>query len=209
MPELYDFREDFKSGKIEDNNIPENPYYFFETWLNIAVDKKLSDPNAMILSTCTNNKPSSRVVLLKSYDNGGFVFFTNYKSKKGIEIEVNPNAALLFYWPILQKQIRIEGVISKTTSQISDHYYYQRPTDSQISAYISPQSEKITSREFLEKKFETEKNNINPTKRPDFWGGYILHPNYFEFWQGRPGRLHDRIAYTKSENNWKTDRLAP
>ena len=168
----------------------------------------------MTLATVgADGAPSARIVLLKGFDENGFVFFTNYESRKGEELTENPRACLLFFWKELERQIRIEGVASKVSEHISTEYFQSRPKASQIGASISPQSRTIESREWLEKKYaelsaryaETEK-----LPRPAYWGGFTVKPEQIEFWQGRPSRLHDRILYTKTgENNWKIERLAP
>ncbi len=210
MPELFDLRNDYHSDKLDEENSPENPFNLFENWLKMAINTKIDEPNAMILSTCTKqNKPSSRVVLLKHYDNRGFTFFTNYKSRKGNQINENPFGSLLFFWGKLHKQIRIEGKIIKTNDSLSEQYFYKRPSESRISAVISPQSEVIKSRNVLEQKYKKVQIKGEEVKRPIFWGGYTLIPEYFEFWQGRKGRLHDRISYSLSKYKWDKYRLAP
>ena len=210
MPELFDLREEYIDNSINGDTLSENPFVQFEKWLNQAIELKLPEPNAFTLATTTSDgRPSARIVLLKYYNSEGFVFFTNYLSRKGKEIEENPNAAILFYWPGLQRQIRIEGKIFKTLQVVSDDYFNKRPLDSRIGACISPQSQQIPDRQYLEDLFNTLHQEKEIIKRPEYWGGYCLNPVYFEFWQGRTGRLHDRIFYQQVNNKWMTGRLAP
>ncbi|MBC8047109.1 MAG: pyridoxamine 5'-phosphate oxidase [Fimbriimonadaceae bacterium] len=208
--ELNKMRENYEKGNFNIENAYPSPFNQFEKWFEDAKQAKIIEPNAMVLSTATKNgMPSSRVVLLKGYSEKGFIFFTNYNSRKGKELFNNPYACLNLWWGQLERQIRIEGIIEKIDAKESDEYFYSRPLGSQAGAATSPQSEKIESREWLEKKFiETQlKGNI---KRPENWGGYILIPNKIEFWHGRTNRLHDRLLYTMIENEkWKIVRLAP
>jgi pyridoxamine 5'-phosphate oxidase len=154
-------------------------------------------------------RPSARVVLLKEFDEKGFVFFTNYKSRKANDIADNKNVALLFYWPYVQKQVRIEGIIKKVKKKVSTEYFYTRPLDSQIAAIISPQSKMIPNRDYLEQNFNTFKHEDLPIKKPDYWGGYIVKPERLEFWQGRENRLHDRVVYEIKKKEWVKYRIAP
>jgi len=166
----------------------------------------------MTLSTSTKKgKPSSRIVLLKQWNEEGFIFYTNYKSRKGKELFINPHATILFYWQILFRQIRIEGTLRKVTKKNSEEYFHTRPYESQIGAWASHQSEVIENREALEKKFKEMKERFSKgnVPLPPYWGGYILNPNRFEFWQGQNNRLHDRILFTRSKNNWNIARLSP
>jgi pyridoxamine 5'-phosphate oxidase len=170
------------------------------------------EPTAMVLSSVSPEmRPSSRVVLLKSVDEKGFVFFSNYLSRKGMHLKANPFAALTFFWPLTERQVRIEGIVGKTDAEESDNYFYSRPLESRINAIISPQSQPIASRSHLET--EREKllliGNAENIKRPEHWGGYRLKPDRIEFWQGRPGRLHDRIQYLLEGDIWEVNRLAP
>lgn len=190
------------------------PNDLFDSWLQQSIESDCEEPTAMVLSTIgEQNRPSSRVVLLKDFDTEGFYFFTNYNSKKGSELQNNPMASLLFFWPKLERQIRIEGIVSKIAEGRSDDYFQSRPRDSQINACISPQSRKIPDRAALVRKRSAFENELaqgtRSLTRPDFWGGYRLIPDYFEFWQGRPGRLHDRMCYTFAGSKWKIRRLAP
>jgi len=194
------------------NDLSPNPLSQFDQWFKEALDAKVIEINAMTLSTLGEDGiPNGRIVLLKEVDTG-FVFFTNYQSQKGRELEKNPFGSLTFFWPELERQVRIKGNIDKVSEKLSDEYFLSRPIGSQIGAWTSPQSTKINSREELhsrqkeiEKKFEN-----SPITRPPHWGGYRLTPNYIEFWQGRPSRLHDRVCYELQENgDWELSILAP
>lgn len=207
MDKLSDFRQDYQRGELNYTDLPKAPLSLFENWLQTAIDESVLEPNAMILSTVTDKQPHARVVLLKGLDDNGLVFFTNYNSSKGKELTANPAASLLFFWPELQRQVRIEGTITKTSEEESDTYFYSRPKGSQAGAIASPQSEKIKSRDELDlAASEAEKGIL---RRPIHWGGYRLSPNYYEFWQGRSNRLHDRFSYQKNADNWDIHRLAP
>jgi pyridoxamine 5'-phosphate oxidase len=205
MADIYNF------SNLSEESTDKNPFALFESWFTFAMERGLRDANAMVLSTLgENNIPSSRVVLLKEFSEKGFVFFTNYNSAKARELLANPSLSLVFFWPDLEKQIRVKGTAVKTTPEESDLYFHSRPLESRISAFISPQSEIVPDRTFLEEKFKkTElEYGVNIT-RPDHWGGFRISPSYFEFWQGRPGRLHDRLSYTLRDGLWEINRLAP
>jgi len=210
--ELADIRKDYKIRVLDENQISPDPLHQFETWLNEAIEIKANEPTAMMLATSTpNGVPSARIVLLKALSDEGFGFFTNYSSRKGEEIASNQNVALLFHWPELERQVRIEGIAIKTSSRVSDEYFHSRPFESRLSAVISNQSQVVPDREYLEKlwegqQFESIENRIN---RPSFWGGYVIEPFKIEFWQGRPNRLHDRILFTRESGDWVISRLAP
>jgi pyridoxamine 5'-phosphate oxidase len=209
-PELSKLRKNYNSGELNESNLTIDPFKQFEIWFNEVLSNDKLEANAMVLSTVSKNlSPSSRFVLLKDYSEKGFVFFTNYNSKKGKEIEGNKNVALLFFWPSLERQVRIEGTIKKTSAKISDEYFYSRPVESQASAIISEQSTVINDyNNLVIQQQETLINNI--LKRPENWGGYIVTPILFEFWQGRINRLHDRIQYRFEKNkSWKIERLSP
>jgi pyridoxamine 5'-phosphate oxidase len=210
--DLRDFRKDYERNSIGDEEFPIEPVNWFREWLRDAIESGEPEPTAMVLATVSAEwRPSARVVLLKSVDEHGFVFFTNYLSRKGIQLSGNHAAALTFFWPLTERQVRIEGIIAKTEVDESDEYFYSRPIESQINAVISPQSSLISSRSHLEQ--EREKllfTEVNSTlRRPEHWGGYRLKPDRMEFWQGRPGRLHDRIQYLLDGNIWTVSRLAP
>lgn len=197
---------------MEKDTAREDPFEQFELWLTEAIAKDLHEPNAMVLSTADDSgRPSSRVVLLRGFDQQGFTFFTNYDSRKAAEIAKNPQAALLFYWADLSKQVRVEGSIAKAPEQISDEYFASRPRASQLGAIASPQSSVIENRLQLEEKYAALKDEYGDHEiaRPENWGGYIVKPDLFEFWQGRASRLHDRLRYTRSGDEWSIERLAP
>jgi pyridoxamine 5'-phosphate oxidase len=212
IPNIENIRKEYSLKKLDENETKDCPFEQFKIWFQEALDANVNEPNAMVLSTLgMNNYPSSRVVLLRGVSQSGLRFFTNYKSKKGKELDKNPKAALNFFWPELERQIRIVGDVVKTSEQISDEYFNSRPYNSRIGAWASPQSEVIPSRDWLEN-MEKEyklKYNEDSIKRPEYWGGYELLPIEFEFWQGRPSRLHDRIVYELSDNKWIKKRLAP
>lgn len=205
---LHHLRKEYILGKLEESSVSQNPIIQFSTWFSEAEEAKILEPNAFVLSTVNaEHKPSSRVLLLKSFHADGFTFFTNYSSRKGQEITQNPNACMLFFWGEIQRQIRIEGVLEKISEEESEIYFNSRPLGSQIGAMASPQSHEITRTELEQRVAELEQKK--EIKKPENWGGYILKPTYFEFWQGRASRLHDRISYKKENQSWKISRLAP
>jgi len=210
--DLSNIRKDYKQSAILDGDFPLDPVDWFRDWLKEAMESGEPEPTAMVLSSVSSEmRPSARVVLLKWVDGDGFVFFSNYLSRKGISLTENRFAALTFFWPLTERQVRIEGVVSKTDVGESDNYFYSRPLESRINAVISPQSMPIASRNQLE--LEREKllfmQNSENIQRPEHWGGFRLKPDRIEFWQGRPGRLHDRIQYLLESNIWEISRLAP
>ncbi len=211
--ELKNLREEYNAAALTEASTKADPIKQFEIWFNEAQEANVPELNAMTLATATpDGRPSARIVLLKGYHEAGFVFFTNYLSRKGKEINKNPNGALTFFWPALERQIRIEGTIEKVTKEESEKYFRSRPHNSQIGAVVSPQSQEIDNREVIEKKWNelAAEYEGKEVPKPSFWGGYILKPRLIEFWQGRPSRLHDRILYKKTDNkNWKKVRLAP
>ena len=205
-------RYDFTLKKLDELYVDHDPVVQFGAWFREAVESQVPDANAFVLSTASaDGKPSARVVLLRNFTEKGFAFYTNYQSRKGKEIEVNPSAAMTFFWPQLQRQVRIEGELVAQTAEESDEYFASRPLGSKIGAWVSPQSQVIASRVELEKKFEelSKTFTTDEVPRPPHWGGYWLKPLRVEFWQGRPSRLHDRVLYSLEEGEWKKRRLAP
>ncbi|MDB9521455.1 pyridoxamine 5'-phosphate oxidase [Dolichospermum circinale CS-1225] len=210
---IADLRKDYTLKNLNEEEIDQNPFIQFKIWFNQSVAAQLPEPNAMTLATCTpDGKPSARMVLLKDIDELGFVLFTNYKSQKGQEISVNPQAALVFWWAELERQVRIVGTVEKISSAQSDSYFEVRPPFSRLGAWASNQSEVISSRNVLETQlieFQRQYQN-QEVPRPPHWGGFRVIPQEIEFWQGRSSRLHDRLRYTLVDNgNWKIERLSP
>ena len=210
MKSIKDLRTDYKKSKLNVKDLTEEPIILFQQWLSQAITYS-NDANAFVLSTVNSNGvPSSRVLLLRDATEKGFSFFTNYSSRKSQEIEVNPNVCMNFFWPEMERQVRINGSISRLSEQKSDDYFNSRPYESRIGAWCSPQSQVIESREVLENKIqELKKKYPNEVPRPENWGGYTIVPNEIEFWQGRASRLHDRFLYNKEGENWTINRLAP
>jgi pyridoxamine 5'-phosphate oxidase len=209
---VTELRIQYTRGTLDERDADANPFMMFQHWLELAVAENLPEPNAMVVATAAlDAKPSARMVLLRGVDERGFVFFTNYASRKGKELKDNPFAALVFFWQPLHRQIRIEGRVERVTAQESDAYFNSRPRGAQLSAAASPQSQVIASREFLETRAaELDAKFPNHVLRPAQWGGYRVVPDVFEFWQGRENRMHDRLRYTRGVNNvWKIERLAP
>lgn len=210
---IADMRVHYLSELFDMVNCSENPFEQFNIWFNQARQAQLPEPNAMTLATATSSGiPSARIVLLKEFSEQGFVFFTNYNSHKGRELSENPNAALVFAWIELFRQVRIEGKVEKISPSESEKYFQSRPRGSQIGAWASPQSSVITSRSLIEEKqqqLEAEYYNEAVLPLPPFWGGYLLIPQRIEFWQGRENRLHDRILFTRADVGWQRYRLAP
>jgi pyridoxamine 5'-phosphate oxidase len=209
---IPDIRKEYHLFELDTAQLKNNPFDLFYIWIDEAEKAGVKDPSAMILSTCSHDgKPSSRVVLLKQLTKEGFVFFSNYNSRKGKQLKENPYASVVFFWPEQERQVRVEGKIKKTTVADSDNYFQTRPQGSKISAWASPQSQEVSSRAFLEKlyhDFEQQFKN-EEIKRPSNWGGYCLEPTLIEFWQGRENRLNDRFLYTLVNNGWEITRLAP
>ena len=212
MADIQHIRKEYRLSRLEIDNLDVDPLVQFKYWLNDAIQSEVPEPTAMVLSTASaEGRSSSRIVLLKDLDSDGFTFFTNYESKKGLQIASNPFGSLLFFWPQLERQIRIEGKIFKTLRHESDEYFAARPEGSKIGAWSSPQSRRIPSREYLEN-LQSDYLEMFRTKaleRPENWGGYKLVPNLVEFWQGRENRLHDRFEYSRKDNGWEVYRLAP
>jgi pyridoxamine 5'-phosphate oxidase len=214
MSDPYNFRNEYGKSKLEDHHLPENPVELFEKWLLEAFDCDIPEPTAMTLATSnTEGRISSRIILLKGFDLNGFQFYTNYKSQKGRELEENKYAALSFFWPELERQIRIEGTVQKISPKDSDLYHSARPRNNQLGAWASEQSSPIADRDTLEAQFEAVKKAYRDhavIPRPEYWGGYRLSPDRIEFWQGRENRLHDRIEYhLDSTDRWRRQRLSP
>ncbi|MBE8715257.1 pyridoxamine 5'-phosphate oxidase [Sphingobacterium hungaricum] len=212
--EIAAIREEYSKGYLLENDVLENPIFQFKKWFSEAISAEVKEPNAMVLSTVNQfQSPSSRVVLLKDIKDNGFSFFTNYESRKAEDMLENPKVSLLFFWQELQRQVRIEGVVSKLPSSDSDEYFSSRPRGSRIGAIASPQSQVIVNREELEAKVDLVTNEFSDLEiipRPEFWGGYLVEPTLVEFWQGRSSRLHDRIVYElRDQANWLIKRLAP
>lgn len=211
--DISGLREEYNIATLNRADLQSNPFQQFETWLNNAYTSKVKEPNAMCISTVNKNgQPSSRMVLLRGVAEQGFLFYTNYNSKKGSEISISNKVALLFFWADLQQQIRIEGHCEKVSDEISDDYFASRPLKSQAASKASPQSLIIENRESLEKLYANEWKQAqaeNKVDRPKHWGGYLIKPQLFEFWQGRPSRLHDRFQYVLNNTGWVINRLAP
>ncbi|BFG72496.1 pyridoxamine 5'-phosphate oxidase [Paraburkholderia terrae] len=212
MSTLADLRKNYSLGSLDIADAAPNPFRQFDVWFKQAIDAQLPEPNTMTLATVDpRGRPSARIVLIKAVDERGFVFFTNYESRKGLELAQNPHASLLFYWIELERQVRVEGTVVKTSDAESDTYFASRPVGSRIGAWASEQSKVIESRAALEareREFIAQYGDNPP--RPPHWGGYRLIPDAIEFWQGRPSRLHDRLLYTRSGNaDWTIARLSP
>jgi len=210
---IADIRRDYSHKSLSENDVATNAIKQFEKWWVEAVNSKIDEVNAMTLATASLDAlPSARIVLLKEFNEKGFVFFTNYESYKAQQLAENPKACLVFFWKELERQVRITGLIEKISGKQSDEYFQSRPESSRIGAWASPQSRVIEDRQWLDEKFNELVNKMEGTAipRPPHWGGYIVKPVVIEFWQGRPSRLHDRIQYTLEENGeWKIERLAP
>lgn len=213
MTNLHDFRKDYKRDTLSRDDMSDNPIAQFELWMKDAITSEaVAEPNAMTLVTSTpDGKPSARVVLLKSFNEEGFVFYTNYESRKAIELTDNPYASIVFDWHVMERQVRIEGVAKRVSEEESDKYFYSRPKGSQLGAWVSPQSTFIDGRKELEArqiKIESDFKE-KPITRPPNWGGFVVEPHTIEFWQGRQSRLHDRLIYIKTGDKWILRRLAP
>lgn len=212
MNSIADIRKDYRMRTLSENDVKKNPVEQFTVWWDEAIASEIDEVNAMTLATVNEQgRPSARIVLLKGMDENGFEFFTNYESRKGNDIQANEHAALVFFWKELERQVRIEGTVAKVPASVSDEYFLSRPVKSRIGAWSSPQSKVIPSREVLDENVKTVEQKFEGREviRPSFWGGYIVKPEMIEFWQGRPSRLHDRIAYYQENGEWVIRRLAP
>ncbi|MGN6616026.1 MAG: pyridoxamine 5'-phosphate oxidase [Ilyomonas sp.] len=210
--EVADIRQDYRLKTLNESEVLTDAIEQFTNWWNEAIESEITEVNAMSLATATKTgAPSARIVLLKVFDENGFVFFTNYHSHKGKELEENPKAALIFFWKELERQVRVEGDVEKLSAEKSDEYFNSRPTGSRIGAWASPQSQVIPNRDMLQhnvEKYHAEFKTSIP--RPPHWGGYLVKPKLIEFWQGRSNRLHDRLQYVlQTDKSWKIERLAP
>jgi pyridoxamine 5'-phosphate oxidase len=210
---IADLRREYSSQSLLETDVAADPMQQFNEWWQQAINSKIDEANAMTLATAScDGLPSARIVLLKGFSKKGFVFFTNYKSYKAMQLSENPKACLVFFWKELERQVRIVGLVKKIASEESDIYFNSRPKGSRIGAIASPQSQVITSREWIDEEYLKVAENYKEKdlERPDHWGGYNVQPIIIEFWQGRPSRLHDRIQYTLEESGaWKIERLAP
>ena len=209
---LENLRGNYQSLRFDIENCDNDPVIQFDKWLEEAINSRCDEPNAFVLSTVENDQPRARVVLLKGVHENDFIFYTNYNSAKGHEIEAKNKVSMTFLWLPLQRQVRVEGIICKVPEQMSDEYFHKRPRGSQIGAIASPQSEVVPDRATLEKMFqevETKYHDSEVLPRPKHWGGYMVKPTYIEFWQGRANRMHDRICYKKVDEKWERYRLAP
>jgi pyridoxamine 5'-phosphate oxidase len=205
-------RENYEAACLLEKDCAPDPVDQFEKWFREAIDGRVDEPNAMAVATCgADGQPSVRMVLLKSFDHDGFVFYSNYESRKGSQIIENAKVSLLFWWAPLQRQVRIEGLATQTPRALNELYFHSRPRGSQIAATVSEQSRVIESREALEQLYQEKEKELGDGEIPlkKNWGGYLVAPSMMEFWQGRASRLHDRIRYTKEESQWKAERLAP
>ena len=215
MPDKIDIssiRKEYKLKGLSERYVDSSPFEQFDIWFKEMLNSKLPEPTAVTLATATKEgKPSARALLLKGYNSDGFIFFTNYESRKGKEIEENNSGALLFFWPEIERQVRIEGTIEKISRTASEDYFKTRPFKSRLGAWASKQSTVIPNRaEIILKFFKyLMKFHSRDIPLPSFWGGYILKPDVFEFWQGRANRLHDRVRYTRKDGLWKIERLSP
>ncbi len=210
---IQNMRTSYKKGALEKEDLSDDPMHLAKAWFQEAIDQKIYEANAMSLSTVSlEGQPTIRTVLLKGIDESGYIFYSNYHSRKAQEMEANPKAAILLFWRELERQIRIEGSIEKISEEASIEYFKSRPKGSQLGAWASPQSKVISDRSVLDDRLEELKTvyqNHERLPKPAHWGGYRLVPHYYEFWQGRESRLHDRFEYKKEDDDWVINRLAP
>ncbi|NJL84256.1 MAG: pyridoxamine 5'-phosphate oxidase [Chloroflexaceae bacterium] len=210
---IADLRQNYSRARLDETSAAADPILQFQAWLEAAVAARLPEPNAMMLATVTpEGKPAARMVLLKEFDEMGFIFYTNYQSHKGQQLQANPQAALVFWWAELERQVRIEGSVEQVPPEMAIAYFHSRPRESQLGAWASPQSQVIPQREVLDRRLEDLKQEYKGREipRPPHWGGFRVVPQRLEFWQGRPSRLHDRLCYRlNGQNQWILERLAP
>jgi pyridoxamine 5'-phosphate oxidase len=207
---IADLREEYRRASLDETAVTHDPFEQFTRWFDEAVKSEHPALNAMTLATVSaEGRPSARIVLLKGVDHGGFVFYTNYKSRKGRELTANPAASLVMFWHQLEREVRVDGRVKKITAAESDAYFSSRPLGSRHAAIASPQSEVVPDRAMLEARFAEAALTGEQPVRPAHWGGYVLVPDTIEFWQGRPNRLHDRVLYSRKARTWKIERLAP
>lgn len=209
---IADLRQEYAKHELDRDSVADDPIQQFQAWFDEALEAEVEEPNAMTLATTdATGRPAARIVLLKGLDERGFVFYSNYESQKGEQMNANPNVALVFWWEPLERSVRIEGTAEKLPEDESTEYFESRPHGSQLGAWASPQSRVIESREVLQKRLELVESEYDEGEvpRPPHWGGYVVHPREIEFWQGRPNRLHDRLRYRSMEDGWAIERLAP
>jgi pyridoxamine 5'-phosphate oxidase len=210
---LADLRQEYRQASLLEDEVCADAVDQFAVWFEQALAAAVPEPNAMTLATAgANGRPSGRTVLLKGYDQGGFTFFTNYESRKGGDLQANPWAQLVFFWPVLERQVRVAGAVERVSRQESQAYFHSRPLSSQLGAWASPQSRVIASRQQLVQHYEELQRQYEgqTVPLPEHWGGYRVQPESIEFWQGRPSRLHDRLLYTRDDDgSWRIERLAP
>ena len=212
LKELASLRQNYAKHELTRSSVRDDPFEQFAVWFDEARKAEIFEPNAMTLGTASaDGRPSGRVVLLKGFSPQGFTFYTNYNSAKGRELSENPNCFLHFFWNELERQVIIRGSASRTAPDVSDEYFASRPYESQLGAWASDQSSVVESREALERRFSElrERYKEGQVSRPPHWGGFLVTPDEFEFWQGRPSRLHDRIRYKMTDRHWRIDRLSP
>lgn len=209
---LRDIRTNYQKFELNEETVNNDPILQLTAWLNDAIENQKADPTAMILSTIDREgNPESRVVLLKELKDQGLIFFTNYDSKKGQQISMHPQVSIVFFWPEMERQVRVKGKVEKISENDSENYFLSRPIESQLGAWASPQSRVIKNRQILDENYIHFQRYFqeHEIKKPPHWGGYLIRPEYFEFWQGRANRLHDRIEFQKSGETWIIQRLAP